>query len=94
MCPLCQRAGAAVERHHLQTRRKDRADTEEVCRECHKTIHGLFSQRELRDDRLGLNTVDGLLANDRFKRALEHIKKIPPGAQMRMREARTKRKRR
>ena len=83
-----------MERHHLQTRRKDKHDVEEICRECHKTIHGLFEQRELRDGRLGLDTLEGILANERFRHALSHVKKLSPGSQMRMLEARTRRRRR
>ncbi len=93
-CPLCEREGdLAMERHHLRTRRKDADAVEKICRECHKTIHGLFTQRQLRDDRLGLDTVDGLLADERVRKAVDHIRRLPPGTQMRMREARTKRRR-
>lgn len=93
-CPLCEREGVAFEAHHLQTRRKDRHDTEDICVECHKSIHGLFTQRELRDTRLGLDTIEGLLGNERFAKALTFIKKIPPGSQMKMRQARSRRHRR
>ena len=92
-CPLCERDGAKMERHHLQTKRKDKADVEEICRECHKTIHGLFSQRELRDGRLGLDSVDGLLANERMQKAITFIKKLAPGSTMPMRQATTRRRR-
>ncbi len=94
MCTLCEREGVAFERHHLQTRRKDRHDTQEICAECHKAIHGLFTQRELRDSRLGLDTIEGLLGNERFQKALTFIKKVPPGSAMRMRQAKTRRRRR
>lgn len=95
-CPTCERPAAelVMERHHLKTRRKDRDATEKLCRECHKTVHGLFTQRELRDERLGLDTVDGLLACEKFWRAVEHIKKVSPGAHLKVREARTRRGRR
>lgn len=93
MCPLCQREDVFMEDHHLQTRRKDKDDVQSICRECHKTIHGLFTQRDLRNSDLGLDTVEGLLANERFQKALTHIKKLAPGAMMRMREARTRRRR-
>lgn len=83
-----------MERHHLQTRRKDKDDVEQICRACHRTIHGLFTQRELRDVRLGLDSVEGLLTNQQFVKALGYIKKTFPGTQIRMREARTRRRRR
>ena len=91
-CPLCLRPvpQALMERHHLLTKRVDRKRTEEVCRECHKTLHGLFSNRELRDTELG--TLEGLLANEKFQAALVFIRKMPPGAFMRMKEAQGRRK--
>lgn len=95
-CPLCEREGDALvlQAHHLQTRRKDGKDTELICRSCHKTIHGLFTNTQLRDPRSELDSVEGLQANERFAKALKHIKKLAPGEFMKMREAKTKRRRR
>lgn len=88
-CPTCERSDPALpmEQHHLQTRRKDKCATEDICRECHKTIHGLFQQHELRDPRLGLDTLEGLLANEKFQKAVGFIRKLPAGAVMQMRQA-------
>ena len=77
-----------MQRHHLKTRRKDRHAVERICRECHKTVHGLFSHAELRDARRGLDSIEGLLADERFRSALAHIRKLAPGAYMRMVRAR------
>jgi hypothetical protein len=76
-CPLCEREVpcAIMERHHLRT-----------CRECHKTIHGLFTREALRDPRNALDTVAGLLANPQFARALRFIRTVPPGGFMKMKE--------
>lgn len=93
-CPLCEREGVKFESHHLKTRRKDKRDTHDICVECHKTIHGLFEHRELRDERTGLGTIEGLLANEKFAKALSFIKKVPAGSTMGMRQARSRRKRR
>lgn len=83
-----------MEGHHLRTRRVAKDLVELICRECHKTIHGLFSQADLRDPRLELDSIEGLLENDRFKTALVFIKKVRPGDHMKMRQANTRRKRR
>ena len=93
LCRLCERYGPdlRMEEHHLQTRRKSKEAVELICQECHKTIHGLFTQRELRDSRLGLDTVEGLLGNDRFLKALGHIKKLAPGVKLKMRQAKSRR---
>lgn len=88
MCPLCERsADELMEKHHLRTRRTDKQTTEKVCRECHQAVHGLFSHRELRDPRLGLDTLEGLLENERFRKQLEFIRRVPVGATMRMRQS-------
>lgn len=81
-----------MEDHHLRTRREGE-EVAQICRECHKTIHGLFKHRELRDERTGLATVEGLRENDRFAKALTFIRKVSPGEFMRMRESRARRRR-
>jgi len=94
-CPLCRREGSGLvlERHHLRTKRADKALTEKICKECHKTIHGLFTHQELRDPGHGLDTIEGLLVDERFARALKHIRKLPAGAFMRMKQAKERRNR-
>ena len=82
-----------MQRHHLKTRRKDRNAVELICRECHKTIHGLFDLSELRDERRGLDTLEGLMSDERFARAVGHIRKLEPGAHMRMARPRDRRRR-
>ena len=72
-----------MERHHLRTKRKEKTAVTRICRECHKTIHGLFEDRELKKGEL---TMDGLLADERFQRALVYIRKVKVGGFMRMRE--------
>lgn len=79
-----------MQRHHLETRRES-DETEDICRECHKAIHGLFSNTMLRDPELNLNSIDGLLSNERFYKAVKFIRKLEPGDTMRMRDSRKKR---
>lgn len=80
ICPLCMRDLSSLEKHHLKTRRKDRADVEKICQGCHSQIHALFSNTELRDPRLGLDTIEGLLENERMSKAVAFMKKQPVGA--------------
>ncbi|HYW33997.1 MAG TPA: hypothetical protein VE868_01190 [Balneolaceae bacterium] len=75
-----------MENHHLETRRKS-DKTKEICRECHKTIHGLFSNRMLRDEERALDTIDGLLRNRRFYKAVKFIRKLDVGKSMKMRSS-------
>ena len=92
-CHLCSRAGPqlVLERHHLKTRREDKDLIELVCRECHKQIHALFPQRDLRNVALNLDSVEGLLANEKFLAARKFIQKIKPGETIRSRESKRKR---
>ncbi len=93
-CPLCRRPCPAtiLENHHLKTRKRDAKAVKQICRECHKTIHGLFANPELRDPRLDLDSVEGLLRNSQFARALTFISKVPPGNHMRMRQSARRRR--
>ena len=88
-CPLCAREvpGNLMQKHHLKTRRKDKDATEEICRECHKSLHSLFGNNDIRNTSLGLGTLEGLLSNEDFAKALKHIRKIPPGSFMKVRES-------
>lgn len=80
-----------MEKHHLQTRRESKA-TEQLCRECHKSLHGLFSNQQLRDPQLGLDTLEGLLANEPMQKAVTFIReRVKPGEFMRMRESKHRR---
>ena len=80
-----------MEEHHLETRRKNKHLKVWCCRECHKTVHVLFTQRELRDPRLGLDTIEGLLENEQFAQAVAFIKTVPPGSFMKARESKHRR---
>jgi hypothetical protein len=95
ICPLCTRSEIPedlMQRHHLKTKRKDKEAIGLICRECHKQIHGLFTNTQLRDDRLDLNTLEGLLENPDFQKALVFIRKQKPGSHMKIKESRTKKR--
>lgn len=93
-CPLCLRdcPETVMEKHHLKTVREDREDTEKICRQCHKTIHGLFPNIDLRDPRKNLDSVDGLMSNERFYKAVRFLRKKDPTEFVKMRESERKRK--
>jgi flagellar biosynthesis regulator FlbT len=76
-------------RHHLKTRKVDRHDVEKVCNACHKTIHALFTNRQLAKE---LNTVEALLANPEFAKALTFIRKQSPTARTRVALSRQRRR--
>lgn len=93
ICPLCERdcPPGIMEAHHLQTRRVDKKDTELICTDCHKAIHGLYDNTALRDHKRNLYTLEGLIEDERFYKALRFIKKQVPGAYNRMRQSKQRR---
>lgn len=94
-CPLCERTcpPRLLERHHLRTRKKDRDDVELICRQCHRTVHALFTNAELRDPAFGADTVEGLLEKSEFSQALTFIRKQPPETYQRVHGSERTRKR-
>lgn len=96
-CPMCQQDDIPQHRmsdHHLKTRAKDKHDTACLCAACHKTIHGLFSNKELRDEKLALDTVEGLRSNPQVREALKFICKLRPGQRIKMKRPRERRRKR
>lgn len=83
-----------MESHHLQTRRKDKSDTEELCQMCHRQVHALFTNTELRDERRQLDSVEGLLADERMRKAVAFVKKQPPGTRISTKQSNSAKRRR
>jgi len=83
-CPCCERDCPQdwMQKHHLKTRRVDKALTEWLCKDCHRQIHALFSIKELRK-REDLNTLEGLMAQEPFVQAVRFIRTRTPGTRIR-----------
>ncbi len=93
ICPLCERDVPRLEDHHLKTRRKDKENTEGVCQPCHSQIRALFSNTELRNEALGLDTLEGLKENERMAKAIKFIQKQPPEQRVTTRQSNHARRR-
>lgn len=95
-CPLCGREDVRLrmERHHLRTRRADRDLIERICHLCHKTIHSLWTNKELADPACDLDSIEGLLRDARFVKAVRFNARVTPGRNPRQRTSRHKRDRR
>jgi len=65
-------------KHHLRTRKADAHLIELICRECHSYIHRLFHNRELADPSSPVNSLEGLLANPEYAKAVSWIKTQDP----------------
>ena len=75
LCPLCQRPNYFPSDHHLVPKCRGGNVTETVCADCHGTIHAFFSNKELERN---YNTVESLLANERFDKAIKFLSKQDP----------------
>lgn len=80
ICPICERdvPDNRMTRHHLRTRKADKHLIELICRECHSYIHRLFHNRELADPNSPLNTIEGLLANEEYAKAISWVRTQDP----------------
>lgn len=78
-CPICERdcPERHMSRHHLRTRKADRRLTEKLCNDCHAFIHRLFTNKELAVEDSPLNSIEGLLANPEFAKAVAFIRTQP-----------------
>ena len=61
-CPLCERSGDFLKpsKHHLVPKSRDGEVTADICADCHRQIHALFTLVELERD---YSTVEALKAS-------------------------------
>ena len=71
-CPLCHRPNYHPTKHHLVPKSKGGRVTETMCRDCHRSIHAFFSNRELETQ---YNSAEALLAHPEFGRTIRWIAK-------------------
>lgn len=72
MCALCQRVvpdekiddPQVVQKHHLRPERRAESPTVMLCRPCHRQIHAVFTNEELRE---AYDTIDALQSADRLQ---------------------------
>jgi polyferredoxin len=85
-CPFCKRdiPSRLIERHHIMTKGVDKNAVIPICNACHKTIHCLFSNREIQEE---FHTVKSLLSNEKFASAIKFIKKQAPTSKINVKKA-------
>ncbi len=79
-CGLCRRQipneriadPQVVQEHHLRPERRAESPTVMLCRPCHKQVHALFTNEELRED---YDTVAALREADRLSGYLTWIRR-------------------
>jgi hypothetical protein len=78
-CALCRRIipderiadPQVVQEHHLRPEERADSPTVSLCRPCHKQVHALFTNAELRDD---FDTIETLRSADRLQSYLAWIR--------------------
>jgi 5-methylcytosine-specific restriction endonuclease McrA len=92
ICPFCKRPAVYLKRHHLVPRSRGGKGPESTvgsCLACHRAIHALFSNKELAEK---YNTVEALMANDRFRKQIAWIAKQDPSRKLRTRRSADRKK--
>ncbi|QLG50211.1 hypothetical protein [Natrinema halophilum] len=78
-CALCRRVvpdeniddPQVVQQHHLRPEERAESPTVMLCRPCHRQLHALFSNEELRED---YDTVDALRSAARLQGYIDWIR--------------------
>ncbi|MFC4101147.1 HNH endonuclease signature motif containing protein [Paenibacillus xanthanilyticus] len=86
-CALCGRDEVERTEHHLTPKEMGGTFMETVllCRTCHRQIHALYTNEDL--VRLGLTTIEALLADERVAAYVKYIRKQPPGVLPKVRKS-------
>lgn len=91
-CPLCGRAlgGQNIDRHHLVPRKYKGTEQFPVHKICHRKIHSVLTEKELRDD---YHTWEALRAHEDIRNFIAWVAKKPPGYYARTATANEKKRR-
>lgn len=74
-CPLCQRPNYHPTDHHLVPKSLGGKETKTVCRDCHKAVHSLFTNKQLASV---YNTAKELFAHEGFRKMIAFLRKQDP----------------
>jgi hypothetical protein len=81
-CPLCERPNLSPSDHHLVPKSRGGKETLAICRDCHRAVHALFTNKELEKQ---YHTVESLLEHVELRKMLAFIARQDPGGKVRMR---------
>jgi len=90
VCPLCEREVPELTEHHLVPRSRGGLDTVGICRDCHRQLHALFSNKLLETE---INTYEAIMADERFVKYIKWVKRRPFGAVQKAKRAKDSRNR-
>lgn len=73
-CPICDRPLSNADKHHLIPKCKKGSDTVEIHKVCHRKIHSLWTENELRDY---YHTVERIREHPDMEKFIKWLKKKP-----------------
>lgn len=76
--------------HHLVPRSRGGRETEAVCKDCHRQLHALYSNKRLAEE---LNSVVAIMADPEFARFAAWVARRPLGAARKVKRSRCSRRR-
>lgn len=79
VCPICQRPNYHPSDHHMVPKSRGGKQTTTICRDCHKAVHALFTNKELEEK---YNTPEVLLSNEEFAKMVKFISKQDPAGKV------------
>jgi len=82
-CPLCERPNLHPTDHHLVPKCRGGKDTLTLCRDCHRAVHEVFTNKELEK---AYNTVESLMADERLRKMICYIARQDPGGRVKFRK--------
>ena len=101
ICELCKREGVVLTKHHLiprschKTKKIKKKYSKEqlnegimICRPCHDSIHGFFTEKTLADS---YNTLESLASDERVQKFIDFIEKKDPDYKPKRKSSKSKR---
>lgn len=86
-CPFCKRPVIRLTIHHLVPKALGGRKTIRLCRDCHKAIHSLISNRMLKNQ---YHTVEALLGHEGLRKMIAFIAKQDPNRKLPMKRAKNR----
>lgn len=74
-CPVCTRPNYYPSDHHMVPKSRGGRTTKTICRDCHKAVHSLFTNKQLEKT---YHTVEALMTDERFAKMVVFLRKQDP----------------
>jgi hypothetical protein len=79
ICPICQRPNYYPSDHHMVPRSRGGKETTTICRDCHKAVHAMFTNKELEET---YNSPEILLSHSEFAKMVKFIARQDPAGKI------------